>query len=427
MGKKYQTPTIGGIRKVIQIPSATAAGTTIAELGAKTITLAQLAALLGILPAAGSQTGTIAPGGGAGAPASIVVGPGLTGGGSLLGAVPLGLSAPIPAFVFGGADGEEGSPGPPGINGIIGRDGVQGAAIYMSAEDGEDGWPAIPGSPGPPGAGGSITITDGTNTVAGATSVAFVGATVSGSTPSAIVTVTGGGGGGGIPSTIPDLQLWWESDDILGTSGFSIAKLRERTPWITGALAGPANTATANALAVIDATPLNSLPILNWAATGQVYTINSPFVAGSNGYTIFIVARMSASANRALLGGTSGGIALYIDLSATNKLGLVETAIAVIATATLPWTSGVAFQANASYDNVTGDWEFRQGGAPNGSGTATAGLGTTGAVSWIGADNSAASVNLTNGSIAAIIQYNRVLSPTEKAVMEAYILAKWGV
>jgi hypothetical protein len=43
------------------------------------------------------------------------------------------------------------------------------------------------------GGGGSLTITDGSNTVSGTTQITFSGATVGGSTPNATVTVTGGG------------------------------------------------------------------------------------------------------------------------------------------------------------------------------------------------------------------------------------------
>lgn len=45
-----------------------------------------------------------------------------------------------------------------------------------------------------------ITVTDGTNTVNGSTTITFSGATVSGSTPSPTVTVTGGGGSS-VPAT----------------------------------------------------------------------------------------------------------------------------------------------------------------------------------------------------------------------------------
>lgn len=151
---KFQVPTVGGIRKVIKSQQV---GTTIAEFGQGTITLAQLKAALGVAAQSstpGSQTGNIAPG--AGGVTSIIVGPGLTGGGPLVGAVQVGLGAPIPVFMFSdGGDGEDGAPGPAGVNGTIGFNGKDGAAIYLSAEDGEDAAPPVPGGLGPQGVTGA--------------------------------------------------------------------------------------------------------------------------------------------------------------------------------------------------------------------------------------------------------------------------------
>lgn len=155
MAKKTQVPVIGGIRKVI-LPAANS-GTTIAELGSGIVTLAQLKILLGVPASAGANpSGTIAPAGGAGAPAALIPGAGLGGGGSLIGPVPLYLLAPIPAFIFDdGDEGAQGFPGAQGINGTIGRDGTQGAAIYMAADAGEDAMPPIPGGIGPTGVAGA--------------------------------------------------------------------------------------------------------------------------------------------------------------------------------------------------------------------------------------------------------------------------------
>jgi hypothetical protein len=417
--KKYQTPTIGGIRKVIRVPDAAVAGTTISEFGTKTITLAQLAAALGVTPP--NPSGTIAPAGGANAPTAIAVGPGLTGGGSLLGVVPIGLSAPIPAFIFGGDDGDDGSPGPPGINGIIGRDGVQGAAVYMAAEDGEDGLWAIPGSPGPPGAGGSITVTDGTNTVAGATSVGFVGATVSGTAPNAVVTITGGGGGTALPGTIPDLQLWWESDDILGAVGSPVYRLRERTPWITGIAASQASS-----VVVIDGTPLNGLPVLAFPGTSSFgfFTLETG-LQFPNGATYFVVAKgVVGGGTHALIAGATGSLALYLQGAGSGALQLVNDGIALIGACATPWTPGAFFQANATYDPITGDFSFRQGSTAVNSGTGASTVGTANPTNTLGNDTFG---SFLKGSAALIIIFARILTLPEIVAMEAYILAKWGV
>lgn len=85
MIRKVQLPVVGGNRKVVIVPSQQAqqTGTTISEFANQEITLAQLKAALGITTTKANSGGT--------APASLVVGPGLSGGGVLTGAVPLNL------------------------------------------------------------------------------------------------------------------------------------------------------------------------------------------------------------------------------------------------------------------------------------------------------------------------------------------------
>lgn len=151
VGKKVQVPVLGGLRKVIQVPTNQAAGTTIQEFGASVVTLAQLKAALGI-----TSTKTTTAGGGLGS-ASLVVGPGLSGGGVLTGAVPLNLIAPIP-FMFGdegGGDGD-GQMGPPGLNGVIGAVGPQGPPVIFTLDEPEEALNAVPGSVGPQGLTGAV-------------------------------------------------------------------------------------------------------------------------------------------------------------------------------------------------------------------------------------------------------------------------------
>lgn len=164
-GRKVQVPVVGGLRKVITVQGPTqAAGTTIAGFANQTVSLAQLASALGVTPTKPTPGGSS----GGGAAAALVPGPGLVGGGVLVGAVPLHLLAPIPAFVFdsdgGGGDGDPGPPGTIGINGANGAVGPPGpsggppgppgpATFLMEPEQGEDGWP-IPGPRGVSGAAG---------------------------------------------------------------------------------------------------------------------------------------------------------------------------------------------------------------------------------------------------------------------------------
>lgn len=143
---------------MIRGDTAVTQATTIAGLEG-TVTLAQLAALITQVQAQQANTG----GGniGDGTEAVLQVGPGLSGGGPMLGTVRLNLTAPIPWGLDdsgGGGDGDPGPPGlagPPGINGVAGGTGPPGPAIYLAAEDGEDGWHAIPGNAGPQGIQGT--------------------------------------------------------------------------------------------------------------------------------------------------------------------------------------------------------------------------------------------------------------------------------
>lgn len=153
MAKRVQIPVLGGLRKSVVVDTQQNSGTVIQGFENQIITIGQLRAALGLAP---SPPNTIGGGGGSGA--SIVVGPGLSGGGPLVGVVPINLTAPIPWMMSDGGDGGDGDPGPPGqagSQGPTGAMGPMGPAIFMSADDGEDGQNAVPGSPGPSGANGA--------------------------------------------------------------------------------------------------------------------------------------------------------------------------------------------------------------------------------------------------------------------------------
>jgi hypothetical protein len=148
---KYQVPTVGGLRKVIRPGSTASSGTTIAGLEGTTLTIQQLAQLLANLTNTGG--GNI----GTGAEAAIQVGPGLSGGGSLVGVVTIRLTAPAGAFGIvaeDGADGDMGPPGPPGAAGARGAIGPVGPQGDDGA-DGDIGPPGAPGVSGAPGATGA--------------------------------------------------------------------------------------------------------------------------------------------------------------------------------------------------------------------------------------------------------------------------------
>ena len=157
---KFQVPTVGGIRKVIK-PSATVSNaTTIAGLEGTTLTLAQLSQLLATLDK-NTGGGNI----GAGAEAAISVGPGLAGGGTLVGVVPIRLTAPVGLAGEDGPPGDDGAPGPPGPAGAAGATGgvgPTGPGLFFLADDGADGDLGPPGPPGPLGQTGATGTTGST-------------------------------------------------------------------------------------------------------------------------------------------------------------------------------------------------------------------------------------------------------------------------
>jgi hypothetical protein len=101
------------------------------------------------------------------------------------------------------------------------------------------------------GGGGSLTVTDGSHPVAGTTNLTFSGATVSGTTPNATVTITGGGGGTITAGTTP-------------TSGFTTGQYLTSNGSVVTAAAGsglsaiPPNTILANPSPTVTQTPVAS-------------------------------------------------------------------------------------------------------------------------------------------------------------------------
>ncbi len=142
---KFQVPTVGGIRKVIRTTDNTSAVlTTISEA------IAQLAALVVQLQnPANTGGGNI----GTGNEASIQLGPGLSGGGVLVGNVPINLTIPSALIAEDGIDGD---PGMQGIQGPQGKQGIPGQPWFT--EDGADGDNGIQGIRGIQGAIGVAGI-----------------------------------------------------------------------------------------------------------------------------------------------------------------------------------------------------------------------------------------------------------------------------
>lgn len=416
VAKKTQIPVIGGVRKVI-IPGGNAAvGTTIAELGSNTVTLAQLAALLASLEP--PNTGTISDGA---ATASIIVGPGLSGGGPVLGSVPIRLSAPIP-FMFSDDGGGDGDPGPPGLAGAPGPPGVSnipGPAVFMLANDGEDGRDAIPGNPGAPGAPGATGAQGPTGPA-----VFFLaddgidGDTIPGpqGPPGTEGIVTPG-----VPATVPDLVYWFQGNVPLASSGVIIPALQNSTPWLTGLT--PVSVINGGG-AARSAVLLNAKGVYTFpgSAAGYEFSGVGPLLAKATLFVVFNPAIVNAYQSF-----TCGAInsSLQFVINASAELELDASGVALIGASTTALSAGAWFQGNVTYDSSTGTWAFRvaQAVAGNGSTVQTISSGNTA----IGFNPASGGIQFLNGALAEMIIYDRVLSPTEIGTVETYLHSTWGV
>lgn len=429
-GKKVQIPVVGGLRKVIQVPTAQNVGTTIQEFGSQIVSLAQLKTAMGLAGLkAAAATGP------ATAAASLVVGSGLTGGGVLTGAVSLNLTAPIPAFVFGddGGGGGDGDPGPPGIAGTQGAPGPAGPpgapggppgpGVFLAGDDGEDGERGPPGMQGPQGlqgptgaAGPSIiwvpedTISDDP-IIVGSTASASSGGTTT--TPA--------------PATISDLFLWWSSDIVLGTNGRGVMMLGNRNPWMPGPIATVTGLASsANLGAQVDTTQLNSRNVLKWpGSSAGSYPLATPWLVDQ--ITVFVVFKPNGTATQVLLGAAQHGCEIDLISGGSNTLNITKSFDAVLATTTATYSTGTWYQANVAFNATTGAYAFRQARAAAGSGTVSPPSFTV-ATSSLGYNaQSGISSNTINANIAEIIVYSRALGSTDISTIEAYLLSKWGV
>lgn len=225
------------------------------------------------------------------------------------------------------------------------------------------------------------------------------------------------------PGTLSDLCMWWESDDLLGTNGKPIFQLKDRTPWNANLL----GTGFSGAQPFITNAGINGLPIMDYAGVSpDGFALASPFKVGAQ-CTVFLVAKPNVnSANNAIIGGLTGCLALYLNLSGANNLVLIVGSTAVIGTATTAWVANTPFQANVTFDTVGNTYQFRMGGVNAGNGAA-GGINMNGATKWIGADGTSNTATPLGNAFGLLAVVARKCSPTEITNMESYIFNKWGV
>lgn len=431
-GKKVQVPVLGGLRKVIRVGQPASTGTTISGFENQVVTLAQLRAQLG-LPAGNSAS--VQPGGGSGgaASATITVGPGLAGGGPVIGNVPLYLTAPIPAFIFDDGGGE-GDPGPPGaasrIAGPTGAGGPPGAsngpAVYAVSDELEADWFPIQGNPGQTGGAGQQGGNGPAVYLAGddAESEWFpvpgpAGAAGSGGSGSSLPVV---------PAAVPNLVYWFATDKLTEASGSTVGILPsanpQRCPTFAAQLLMPTGSVAIGP--TIDTALVNGLPVLAFPGTANGdFNISVLGASFADAMTFFAVLNPLATVAGDIMSGQQH--AMDIQITTGAKLTITESNVAVEATSSSGMTANAYQQICIQWLNSTKAYLFRIGRAAAGSGTGSAAFTSTTIVSSALFYNGQVNSNFFGGKFAEMLVYNRVLTGPEITAVEAYLLAKWGV
>jgi hypothetical protein len=227
------------------------------------------------------------------------------------------------------------------------------------------------------------------------------------------------------PGAIADLIYWFESDEILGTSGLIVPVLRNRSPAYLGANANGVGTGAQGSGATVASTTLNSLPVVNFIgnSTGRYANVANLTGVFNGGATVFVVFNpTSLAAVSTFIAGVTGSLQLTV--TTAGKLQWVKTNTIIIGTDTTVFSTGTWYQANATYLPSSGAFAFRVARAASASGTNAQSVNATN--NAVGYNSSVNSEDL-NAKVAAIIVYARVLSGGEITTVENYLNAKWGV
>jgi hypothetical protein len=223
------------------------------------------------------------------------------------------------------------------------------------------------------------------------------------------------------PGLIPDLVYWLRADAPLMSAGSFAPALQNSCPWLQGLTP---SVVTSSAGATRSATLLNGLGVLSFPGTADgnyEFSGGGPLLHTSTAFVVFNPA--AGVTNQDFFCGSLAG-SLELSYNVVGGLVLTKSFVAAIGTGTGVPVPGTWFQANATYDDSTGDFAFRFDRAAAGSGSNVQAIvsGSNG-VGW---DPETASFNL-DGMLAELIVYDRVLSAPEIAAVEAYLNAKWGV
>lgn len=241
------------------------------------------------------------------------------------------------------------------------------------------------------------------------------------------LTATGSGGGGSTPypTTLPNLQYWFDASLINADAGGAVPAAQNLSP----AFSALTPLSISAQPPVVSSSQLNAKNTVTFNSTAsQAYNCNTLesaggantgfFLPSSTGFFVFNSAGISV--NQSLICGGSNSLGFGINSSA---LYLTLAFVGTIGASTAPLLSNTWYQVNYTYNSVTGVYSFRvaQTGAGSGTQTATVSAVTSG-LGWTTGYG-----QYFNGALAEAIVYDRVLTNTEITTMETYLNTKWGV
>lgn len=228
----------------------------------------------------------------------------------------------------------------------------------------------------------------------------------------------GGGPSPGFPTTLPNLQYWFDASLLNADAASNVPLAQNSTPALA-AMSPITNTCPSPQ---VSATQLNSKNVvtLNGSNQGWVFTAGGMFLPESTAFVVFNSPAVSTT-QAVFSGGAAGSLEFYVGAASLN---LADAFVAVLATSSAVLSNSTWYQANYTYDSVAGNYAFRVAQAAAGSGS-----GVTSTINSMsnGICNTPGFGQWFGGSIAEIIVYDRVLTAPEIASVEAYLFAKWGV
>lgn len=209
------------------------------------------------------------------------------------------------------------------------------------------------------------------------------------------------------PSTIPNLIQWFKGD-LLGAGGsypsFPNSAPGGSSPWALS---------TGSGISVADT--LNSLNVATFNATNYVLPMGDNLVNG----TIFYVLKPVTLGGGVFLSGVFAGGELGTYITAGGNFSFAVFSVATPPSSTATIVPGTWYQMNVAFAGASGAYAYRHARAAENSGVQVE-VPTT-------PNESVGTVGGGSVEIAEMIVYNRTLTPTEIAYIEAYLFAKWGV